>query len=80
MTSTIQLSQKVKETLTTYKVSPNESYEDVIINLISEVENKKQKDEELLKESCIELTKESLKITKEWEHLDNEVNTVWEKK
>lgn len=79
MTSTIQLSNKVKESLTVYKIYPRESYEDVIVNLISEVEEKRRADEELLIEGCKEMAEESLKIVKEWEHLDKEVdaNCEW---
>lgn len=61
MTSTIPLSQKVKEILTTYKASQNESYEDAITNLISEVERKKQKDEKLLKKILSRISKRKSK-------------------
>ena len=77
MTSTIQLSNKVKETLALYRKAPRESYEDVIVNLISEFEKKKRTDEELLIEGCKEMAGESLKIVKEWEHLDQEVMAKW---
>ena len=77
MTSTIQLSNQVKETLATYRTSSRESYEKIIINLISEFEQKKRADNELLIEGCKDMAKESLKICHEWEHIDKEVNAKW---
>ena len=77
MTSSIQLGHKVKETLASYRTSPRQSYEEVIVNLISEVEKNKRKKEELLIEECKEMAKESLKICKEWEPLDKEVDSNW---
>lgn len=67
MISTIQLSNKVKETLTLYKNSPKESYEEVIMNLIKLAEIQKRNKDELLIEECKEMAEENLKIAKEGE-------------
>ncbi len=75
MASSIQLGHKVKETLASYRTSPRQSYEDIILHLIAEVEKNKRKKEELLIEGCKEMAEESLKICKEWEHLDREVDS-----
>jgi len=77
MISTIQLSKKTKDILAVYRNSPRESYEDAIINLICEIEQSKNSQEELLKEGCIEMAEENLKINKEWKHLDKEVESNW---
>ena len=77
MVSSIQLGHKVKETLASYRTSPKQSYEDIILHLIAEVEKNKRKKEELLIEGCKEMAKENLKICKEWEHLDKEVDSNW---
>ena len=67
MTSTIQLSNKVKETLALYKQSPRESYEDVILNLIKLSEIQKRKQKELIIQECKEMGEEYLKLAKEGE-------------
>ena len=67
MISTIQLSNKVKETLALYKNSPKENYEDVIMNLIKVAEIQKRKQKELLIEGYKEMAEEDLRIAKEGE-------------
>lgn len=67
MITTIQLNENVKKILERLKEKRNESYEDVIVKLISERENDKRKIEELLIEECREMTEENLRISKEWE-------------
>ncbi len=66
MITTIQLNESVKKELDKLKAG-KETYEEVIINLISKVDNDKRKREELLKEEALEFAEESLKISKEWE-------------
>jgi len=67
MISTIQLSNKVKETLASYKSSPKESYEEVILNLIRLAEIQKRKQKELLIEGYKEMAEEDLRLAREWE-------------
>jgi len=67
MISTIQLSNKVKETLASYKSSPKESYEEVIMNLIRLAEIQKRKQKELLIEGYKEMAEEDLRLAREWE-------------
>lgn len=64
--STIQLRDKVKQALDRLKQKPNESYEDVISNLIEEKEKKNVK--RLLKEQCIEMYDLDKEIAKEWDN------------
>lgn len=63
--STIQLREKIKQALDKLKQKPNESYEEVIISLINYKDKKDIK--KLLKEQCIEMYEEDLKIAKEWD-------------
>ncbi|MBS3086848.1 hypothetical protein J4422_04060 [Candidatus Pacearchaeota archaeon] len=67
MVTTIQLNENVKKRLNELKNSGNETYEDVIVNLISKVDNDKRKKEQLLIEGCKEMYEDMLKISKEWE-------------
>ena len=53
MITTIQLNESVKKELDKLKAG-KETYEEVIINLISKVDNDKRKREELLKEEALE--------------------------
>jgi len=67
MVTSIQLNENVKKRLSELKTSNKETYEDVIINLISKIENQRKERDKLLKEEALELAEESLKIAKEWE-------------
>ena len=75
--STIQLNENVKRALERLKEKKNESYEDVIVKLIDEKRNKKEELEKLLKEECEEFAKESLKITKEFEVIEDFRDWEW---
>ncbi|MDA3836179.1 MAG: hypothetical protein PF542_01015 [Nanoarchaeota archaeon] len=77
MISTIQLSHKVKETLATYRKSPRESYEDIIVNLISEIEKKKMADEALLIEGYKEMAEFDLELCKEFEAIEEDFDWEW---
>lgn len=66
MVTTIQLNENVKKDLDRLK-QEKETYEEVIVNLISKADNDKKKKEELLKEEALEFAEESLKIAREWE-------------
>lgn len=65
MVSSIQLGHKVKETLAGYRTSPRQSYEDIILNLIAEVEKNKRADEKLLVEGYKEMANFDLKLCEE---------------
>lgn len=72
--STIQLREHVKRALDRLKQKSSESYEEVIVKLIDESEEKKRKRREIIREECKELSTEMLKITKEWEATDAIMN------
>ncbi len=66
MITTIQLRGDTKKALLKLK-EKNETYEEIILNLIKLVEFQKRKHRELLIEGYQEMAEESLKIAKEWE-------------
>ena len=76
MLTTIQLNDHVKKALDRMK-SNKETYEQVIVNLIEAVEKNKREQEQLLIEGCKEMAEENLKITKEFEAIENLDNWKW---
>lgn len=76
MVTTIQLNENVKNALDKMKMN-KETYEDVIINLMKIVEKQKRGQEQLLIEGCKEMAEESLKITKEFEAIEDFRDWEW---
>lgn len=76
MVTTIQLDENVKKMLEKLK-SGKETYEEVIINLIKSSEMNKTKQEQLLIEGCREMSEENMKITKEFEAIENLDDWEW---
>jgi predicted CopG family antitoxin len=76
MITTIQLSEKVKNSLGKLKEA-KESYEDVIVKLIRDAEKVKRKNIDLMIEGAKETAEESLKITKEFESIDEDFDWEW---
>lgn len=70
MVTTIQLNENVKNALDRMKTN-KETYEEVILNLMKIVEKHKREQEELLIEGCKVMAEESLKITKEFEAIED---------
>ena len=70
MITTIQLRENVKNELDRLKESENETYEEVILELMRIAEKcKRERKEELIK-GYKEMAKESLSISKEWSAAD----------
>lgn len=65
--SSIQIRESVKRELEKLKQKSNESYEDVIVSLISSKQHKKNELEKMIREECEEMAEENLKIAKEGE-------------
>ncbi len=65
MVTTIQLNEGVKKDLNRLKTE-KQTYEEAIVNLMKIAEKQKRNHEALLIEGCEEMSKESLKITKEF--------------
>ncbi len=76
MITTIQIHKKVKDELDTLKTE-NESYEEIILNLMKSVEKQKRQEKTLLIEGCKEMAKDNLKMTKEWETTDAKLDWEW---
>ena len=66
MVTTIQLNEGVKKALDELK-SSNETYENVIVKMINQIDEQKRKDVGLLIEGCKVMSDDMLKIAKEWE-------------
>lgn len=78
MITTIQINSDVKNALNKMKDSSKESYEEIIVKMIHFVEEQKRKQNELLIEGYKEMAEDSLKICKEWEATDAELDWEWE--
>lgn len=76
MVTTIQLNKNVKNALDRLK-SNKETYEEVILNLMKTADKCKREQEQLLIEGCKVMAEESLKITKEFEAIENLDNWEW---
>lgn len=76
MATTIQLSENAKKSLDSLK-SGRETYEDVILQLMKFVEESKRKKEDLIIEGCNAMADENLKITKEFELIEDLDKWEW---
>ncbi|MEK6840680.1 MAG: hypothetical protein AABX79_01875 [Nanoarchaeota archaeon] len=76
MVTTIQLNENVKKILDRLKTG-KETYEEVILNIIGSVEEQKRKQREFLIEGCKEMAEENLKITKEFESIEDLSQWEW---
>jgi len=76
MITTIQLNDQTKNSLSKMK-QQGETYEALIIRMMQLLELKKRKQEELLIEGYKEMAEESLKITKEFEAIEEDFGD-WE--
>jgi len=76
MITTIQLNDQTKNSLSEIK-QQGETYEALIIRMMQLLELKKQKQEELLIEGYKEMADESLKITKEFEAIEEDFDWEW---
>ena len=76
MITTIQLDNKVKIALNRMK-NQKETYEEVIVRMINIIEKQKRKRIDLLIEGYKEMAEESLKITKEFEAVDEDFDWEW---
>lgn len=77
MITTIQIRENVKDQLDRIKQSEKQTYEEVILALIKAVELQKRKQEALLIEGYKEMADENLKITKEFESIEDLKNWEW---
>lgn len=78
MVTTIQLNENVRKTLEKMKEHSKETYEDVIVKMVKQLEEQKRKQKELLIEGYKEMAEESLKICDEWKYADAEISCEWD--
>lgn len=76
MVTTIQLNENVKIELDKLKKGKN-TYEEVILDLMKIAEQHKRENEELLIEGCKVMAEENLKITKEFEAIEDLDKWEW---
>lgn len=74
--TTIQIRENVKQQLDKLKVN-KESYEETILNLMKIAEQCKRNQEALMIEGYKEMAEESLKITKEFEAIEDLSDWEW---
>ena len=78
MITVIELSEAVKKQLDKLKQSNNETYEDIIIKMLDQIDEQKRQNIELMIEGAKETAEESLKITKEFEAIENLDDWEWQ--
>lgn len=76
MVTTIQLKEDVKQHLDRFKTD-KETYEDVIVSLMKIAEKTKREQKRLLVEGCKAMAEENLKITKEFESVEDLKDWEW---
>jgi predicted CopG family antitoxin len=76
MITTIQLHENVKHELDKVKEG-KQTYEEVILALLKNIQQQKRKQKDLLIEGYKEMAQESIKITKEFKPLEEDVGWEW---
>ena len=69
--TTIQIRETVKRELERFKAKNQETYEDVILKLIGQVERERRLKKDLLIEGYKEMAEESSRMAKEWSAADS---------
>ena len=76
MVTSIQLNENVKNALDRLKYN-KETYEEIILNLMKIADKYKREQEQLLIEGCKVMAEENLKITKEFEVIEEDFDWKW---
>ncbi|MDO8459817.1 MAG: hypothetical protein Q7S74_01785 [Nanoarchaeota archaeon] len=76
MITTIQLNENVKKALDRLKTN-KETYEDIIVKMINQIDEQNRNHIELMIEGAKETAEESLKITKEFEAIEEDFDWEW---
>ncbi len=76
MVTTIQLNENVKSALDRLK-SNKETYEDLIVRMMDQIDEQRRKNIDLMIEGAKETAEESLKITKEFEAIEEDFDWEW---
>lgn len=78
MITTIQIDSGVKNELNRFKRTGKESYEQIILEMIREINTQKRRQKELLIEGCKEMAEDSLRICEEFKYADAEIECEWD--
>jgi predicted CopG family antitoxin len=76
MVTTIQLNEDIKARLDFLK-KHKQTYEDVILSLLNLFERTRRKQKDLLIEGYKEMAEENLKITKEFDRIEEDFDWEW---
>lgn len=76
MVTTIQINENVKHALDRMKMG-KETYEETLIRMMDYLEKQKRKQEELMIEGCKEMAEDNIKISKEFELIENPKDWEW---
>lgn len=77
MITTIQLKDNVKRELDRLKENSKNTYEDVIVQMIKQLDEQKKRQRDLIIEGYKEMAEESLNITKEFEKIEEDFDWEW---
>ncbi len=77
MVTTIQLNENVKISLDRLRETGKETYEEIIVKMMSQIEEQRRRHLDLMIEGAKETAKDSLEITKEFESIDNDLDWEW---
>jgi len=76
MVTTIQINENVKRALERMKTG-KETYEETLVRMMNYLEKQKRKQEELMIEGCKEMAEDNIKISKEFELIENPEDWEW---
>jgi ribosomal protein L18E len=77
MVTTIQLNEKVKKALSRLRETGKETYEEIIVKMMRDLEKQRRRRRELLIEGAKEMAEDNLRITREFEVADSEIDWEW---
>ena len=77
MITTIQLNDNVKRELDRLKENSKNTYEEVIVKMIKQLDEQKKRQRDLLIEGYKEIAEESLNMTKEFEKIEEDFDWEW---
>ena len=77
MITTIQLNENVKKSLEKMKETGKETYEEIIVRMMKRIEEQKRRDIDLMIEGAKEMAEDNLKLIKEFEAVDAEIDWEW---
>ncbi len=76
MVTTIQLNKNVKNALDRLK-SKKETYEETIVKMMDQLEKQRRQKKELIIEGYKKMAEKSIKITKEFEAIEEDFDWKW---